>query len=381
MKLLKPIFLPLLILAAAAANAQDTEIVIHKATKNSIQAHISKIDHELLNKKLNFYPVFTHNYNPGGGSGIYQPNQIGMYFFNDQWRLYDEGLNAFIENSEYNILIPGVGTSSWVHTATKDNISNNYTLIDHPKFNGNPNVQLFVSHMFNPGGEGNNYHNHQVGVFYSIVEKKWGIYNEGLDAMSPGAAFNVVFVNASSDLTRFTHIAKGENTSGHITVLDNDKLNNNPNAKIIIAHMYNPSGALSSKYNDHPIGVYYNGSKWAIYNEDKEDLALETGFFVLIVNDEQTASNNNITMEIPSLRIGPNPITQGNNLTISMYNEQNSPLELEVLDITGKVLLSKSLNSDNVIVEQLSTETLTSGVYVLRIRGERLYATRRLIIQ
>jgi len=53
----------------------------------------------------------------------------------------------------------------------------------------------------------------------------------------------------------------------HKATAANTLTNNQRNAILIVTHIYNPVG-VPSAYNNHPIGVYYTGSQWTIYNED-----------------------------------------------------------------------------------------------------------------
>jgi hypothetical protein len=383
MKYLQQILtLSFILMGTLNVSAQDPEIHVHTAVDSTIAGHISKIEVDGLDGFENMYPVFTHNYNPGGGAGIYQTHYTGIYYHNNNWRLYNEEFDPFITNSSFNVLIPGVGTYSWAHTTSKDNIVNNYTVVDHPKMNEDTNWQMYVSHNYRVGDKGGTYHAHNVGVFYSTSLKKWCIYNEDQEDMAEDVKFNVVFIPTDSKIDHMEQLTDGDNTSKHITRLDHPKLNNNPNAKIVVSHMYNLSRGFGGKYNDHPIGVYYNGSKWCIYNEDKEDMDLGIGFFVFIANDETTASTKKLNnMELPSFRVSPNPVVQGEHIAFGLFNELNEELTVEVVDLSGKVLMQKPLESRLVVLERLSTAEFTKGMYLLRVRSQRGYAVRRIIIQ
>lgn len=381
MKTLTRILIPLIPVAIyLSAGAQETTIYIHTAEESNISLHTSAINNEQLDSVVNYYPVFTHNFNPGGGAGVYQPNHIGLYYASEKWRFYDEDKNDFIKNTNYNILIPGIGSGSYAHTTSVDNNVNNYSLIDHPKLNNDPSAQIYVSHMFNPGGGSGTYHSHNVGLFYNTSEDKWAIYNEDQAAMEKDISFNLVFIPSNSSVKTFVHTVDGGNLDGHITVLDHPSLNSNPNAKIIVNHVYNPGGTLFGKYNDHPIGVFYNGTKWAIYNEDKADLDLGLGFNVMIVNDPPTAQTAKL-MEIPSLRIGPNPVEQGQAITIGMFNEFGEDIHIEVIDIQGKLIMEKNLLNTTVVVEQISTVNLPKGLYLVKVNGKHYNAVRRILIE
>ena len=66
----------------------------------------------------------------------------------------------------------------FVHVATAANIDSNWTTIDHPLTNGNPNAIILVTPNWNPGGVGGTYDNHPIGVFYTAG--KWTIFNQDM---------------------------------------------------------------------------------------------------------------------------------------------------------------------------------------------------------
>lgn len=45
---------------------------------------------------------------------------------------------------------------------------------------------------------------------------------------------------------------------------------------------WNPPGAIGG-YNNHPIGVYYTGTQWAIFNQDLAPMSVGLGFNVMVV--------------------------------------------------------------------------------------------------
>ena len=99
-------------------------------------------------------------------------------------------------NSSFNVSVPtaGAGVGVFVHKATAPNITSNWTTLDHPLTNGNPNAIVVITPNWNPGGVGGTYDNHNIGVWYD--DRKWAIFNQDLTAMPVDAAFNVyVFGN------------------------------------------------------------------------------------------------------------------------------------------------------------------------------------------
>lgn len=86
----------------------------------------------------------------------------------------------------------GSTTPVFIHRATGTNIFGDYTLINHPHCNGNPNAVLLVTQNWNPGGVGGIYNNHPIGVFYEASSQRWAIFNEDGLVMTTNASFNVL---------------------------------------------------------------------------------------------------------------------------------------------------------------------------------------------
>jgi len=82
--------------------------------------------------------------------------------------------------------------AAFVHRATPENISANSTYLDNPLINDDPNVVLYVTQNWNPGGDAGTYNDHPIGVWYDSSTQRWAIFNQDREAMPEGAAFNVV---------------------------------------------------------------------------------------------------------------------------------------------------------------------------------------------
>lgn len=177
----------------------------------------------------------------------------------------------------------GSGASIYVHTATSANTSGDYTLLDNPVTNNNPNALVFITANWNPGGSYGGFDGRNAGVWYDARAGKWGIFNEDGSSMPTGASFNVYALPASSPYGIFVQNVTSTNTlAGYITVIDNPNLNDNPSANILVTQSWNPAGG-SGVYNNHAFGVWYDSAlgKWTIYNEDRTNLPVNASFNVV----------------------------------------------------------------------------------------------------
>ena len=183
-------------------------------------------------------------------------------------------------NAAFNVLVLVPQSDVFVHKATSANSTGHVTDIDHPLSNNDPNAIVFITPNWNPGGVGGTYNNHNIGVYYEGSPiNKWSIFNQDIATMPNDAAFNVLIPHP--DASVFVHKATAANTSGHITTIDYPLTNNKPNAILLVTPNWNP-GNVGGTYNDHPIGVYYTGGKWRIFNQDLVNMPSDAAFNVIV---------------------------------------------------------------------------------------------------
>ena len=91
------------------------------------------------------------------------------------------------------IKVSGTNKAAFQHTATPANIFSNYTTIDNPVTNGDPNAILIVTPvLLDPS---NQYVDFPIGVWYSSGTAKWTIFNQSSSGGIPAnAAFNVLVI-------------------------------------------------------------------------------------------------------------------------------------------------------------------------------------------
>ncbi len=80
--------------------------------------------------------------------------------------------------------------------------------------------------------------------------------------------------------TVFKHTVSTANTKGHISSINHASTNGKKDKILIVTHNYGKSGPYQTK----AFGVWYNGNKWTVFNQDRTPLAAKTQFNVLVVN-------------------------------------------------------------------------------------------------
>jgi hypothetical protein len=98
--------------------------------------------------------------------------------------------------------------------------------------------------------------------------------NHDADAASPAA-------EPSGSV--LVHRATVENISANSTYLDEELINDNPDAVLYVTQIWNPGGGAGT-YNEHPIGVWYDANRkgWAIFNQDREPMPEGAAFNVVV---------------------------------------------------------------------------------------------------
>jgi hypothetical protein len=118
-------------------------------------------------------------------------------------------------------------------------------------------------------------------------------------------------------------------------------------------------------------------AKWTVRAKiGASSLLAQDVFNINLTRIDTGTSLNEITTN--SISLYPNPAKE--NVTISMDKIQANISEINLFDITGKVLVSKSNVNAHEFV--LNTENLTKGIYLVNIKlVNGASATKRLAIQ
>jgi hypothetical protein len=84
-------------------------------------------------------------------------------------------------------------------------------------------------------------------------------------------------INTSVNKPVFTHVTSGANISLHLTSITY----NNPLVTDLL--IVTPNYTAGSVYNAHPIGVWFNGGVWKIFNQDLAAMPIGTAFNVMVI--------------------------------------------------------------------------------------------------
>lgn len=183
--------------------AQDNEIITHIATEENqgTGPNISLIDYPPLVGN-DITPVFlTHSYNPN-----YIQNDInyGLYFNSiaDRRGIFSEGGQVIPDGAAFFLLVgtEGENVAFHRHQATAATITANYSELDHPFLNGNPDAIFIVQHYFGAMPDSNVNNDHTVGVWFRQSTQRWNIFNEDLADFPEGIVFDLAILNPNMGL-------------------------------------------------------------------------------------------------------------------------------------------------------------------------------------
>ncbi len=115
----------------------------------------------------------------------------------------------------------------------------------------------------------------------------------------------------AQDPKSFVHTTNEANNSSNVTMLDNSLLNSYPNGIYLFTHNYSAPGTAGSRHA-HKVGWYYAGTKWYLFNENKEKMDTGIGFNVLApgigisswivtADTNDNASSNSVVIDHPKI--------------------------------------------------------------------------------
>ena len=182
-----------------------------------------------------------------------------------------------------------------VHRATDENSRGDYTYLDDPRINGDPDAVIFAT----PTAP----YDRNIGVWYEPRKQRWAIFNQDLAPVPAGKTFEVV---VPDEPERFVHRATEENLYGETTYIDDPLVNGKADTDVSVTQNWNPGGG-GGFYNDHPVGVRYDAGRerWAIFNGDRSDIRPGTAFNVTTseqVDETKTEVASVDTGEAPEYR-------------------------------------------------------------------------------
>lgn len=206
---------------------------------------------------------------------------------------------------------------NFVHYATTANSSGNSTRLNNPLINGNPCAILMVTPQYVASSliyAVDRY----IGVWYDGYY--WNIFHQDGSPPHFVEAFNVSIVSGTNV---YTHTTTTGNIIGDWTTLSRTGADGNPSADIIITSNWNPCSG-SGGYDNHSLGVWYDGSHWNIFHQDGSAMTAGLSYNVAILpsGPVHTATTANTTGSWTAM---DDPAINGNSLVIIQVTQNWNP--------------------------------------------------------
>ena len=110
----------------------------------------------------------------------------------------------------------------------------------------------------------------------------------------------------------------------------------------------------------------------------KEEITLNSETTFTLENDVENVTEENVenTSKI-NFNVAPNPFD--NEITLVLERSTNSNIDIEMVDMNGKIAMRKSISSLNDNFIKLNTTYLNSGVYYCRLIANGKVTTKRMV--
>jgi hypothetical protein len=136
--------------------------------------------------------IATHQWNPGGASGVYDDHPVGVGYVGGQWAVVNADRTPLPAGAGFNVVnaeslhVPYV--AGVVVVASAANTFGDSVYVGDAHTLGQRGAVLFVSPNLSAGGAVTS----PVGVWYDYAMQDWAIFNEDRSAMPLGVAFDVM---------------------------------------------------------------------------------------------------------------------------------------------------------------------------------------------
>ncbi|BFM07654.1 DUF7452 domain-containing protein [Halioxenophilus aromaticivorans] len=161
------------------------------------------------------------------------------------------------------------------HTATRENTRAHITTLSHPDIDSNSGAVLLIAQCYGV------YNANEVGLWFD--QGRWHIFNQTRVGIPIGSEFFVCVITAQSQQA-FSIVAEAHNTNGHMMDIRSPLGEINRDDCLFLTQVY-------GQYNVSPIGVWWSGEGWTLFNEDRSPLPLGCRFNVLVLRPGHNTFN------------------------------------------------------------------------------------------
>lgn len=173
----------------------DTSLhIADLANQGSVDSY-TVLNHPDLNGNPNARLYIQTYFNP---NGLRNNHPYGVWYDVNinRWIIYAEDFAMIPLDTAFFYTVDPVVAQTLTHRADAGNITGNYTVIDHPLLNNNPNGIVLINHNWGLSGASSNViMDKAVGVWYT--GSAWAIFTEDLTAMPIDIEFDLMIYDPS----------------------------------------------------------------------------------------------------------------------------------------------------------------------------------------
>lgn len=248
-------------------------------TANPPSSIFSELDDASVNAQALRRPQLSANWNADGSFGTYWDHPVSAYY-NDvttRWALRDEDLAPFANDVGFNLFAPANGNGNFAHVVTAANVAGFATQLAAAGLDNQPDRIVLATRNSRDPNNSVYDDTHPFGVFYFAFGGPGAWFVTHLDSsdMTAGGGYNVYWQEPSANAYR--HVAAPGNIFNNYTILDHPLLNGRACARFLVTQ-----SARQGIYNAHQVGVWYNGSHWAVFNQDLAAMPADAEFDVVV---------------------------------------------------------------------------------------------------
>ncbi len=357
---------------AFSSFAQGSEVYKHTTTAANVSNNWTNLDNPASNGNTSAIVIVEHDFS--NTFFTYADSTFGVWYSaNPGWAIFcEDNLLDMRDNLEFNVLVAGNDVTAFTHIADAASNDFNVSYIDHPDLNGNPSAIFFFTNNYQPN---TTYNDNVMGVWYNTTNSRWSVYNEDQSSMVENSSYNIVI--PGSGVTAFKHTSDAANISNNWTTLDHPDLNSNPDALVFVEHDW----TNTNTYTTNRVGVWYDGARWNIYNENISSFATNLEYNVMVyanpVSGIQSAQVDN-----SSLSVIPTLAEANSSIQINLLHEERGMMDLRIMNMLGQTVYTQKVEKNTEQLDMtVNLPPLVTGTYSLQIGNAQLSATQKLIIK
>jgi len=260
------------------------------ATKANTQGDHTFISSPLTNGKPAAIIQLTQNRSPDGKStGAYNPHLVGVRYYRTQrkWAILNESGASMPRRAAFNVLVGTTATGGGTATVAKTTAASRVgaaTLVSDPTANDDSSAVLFVTPDYNPHGKGGTTSLSPTAVSYDTPAERWAVGDENHTPVPLHSAYDLLsYPAAQMPLTHFEISVTAAETGGDSAVIDDAATNGQPGDLLfVIPNPYRGETCPCLAVAPLPvIGVWYDGTQWAVFDENQSAMPDDESFNVL----------------------------------------------------------------------------------------------------